>query len=175
MNGLKQLEEKQQHVVDLLNQCVSLQKELQVKSLRNNPRVALAYVESLIEMQKDRGATDDVLQALHQAKKQLRLQDESKRQRDIYKANKTALQCIKAELSRRSQLPYLERLMEENQPSDFYNQVLKQVPREYRRQLPPPLKASNQWFSGGQSYPPFRESLKKTGLALTTLLRMGVS
>ena len=175
MNGLKQWEEKQQHVLNLLNLCVSLQEELQVKSLRNNPRVALAYVESLIEMQKDRGATDDVLQALHQAKKQLRLQDESKRQRDINAANKNAFECIKDELDRRSKLPPRQRLMEENQPSDFYNEVLNYVPREYRRDLPPPLKISNHWICGAQSYPPFRESLKKTGLALKTLLSMGVS
>ena len=172
---MKQLEEKQQHVLDLLNQCVSLQEEIQVKSLRNNPRVALAYVESLIEMQKDRGATDDVLQALYQAKKQLRLQDESRRQRDINAANKAAIECIKVELDRRSKLPTPKRLEEENEPSDFYNRVLKHVPIEYRCDLPAPLKGSNHWFPGKSKNPPFRDSLKKIGVALTTLLGMGVS
>ncbi|KAL7579154.1 hypothetical protein ACA910_019175 [Epithemia clementina (nom. ined.)] len=178
LNALISLEKQQRHVVHLLNQAVDIQEELQAKSLRNNPRVALAYVESLIKMQEDRGASGEVLEALRQAKKQLRLQDEGKRQRDIYKANKDALQCIKDELERRSQLNYVERLNEETHPSDFYNQLLNKIPMEYRDKLPPPLKGNTGWFPGkllSNPYPPFSESLKRTGQALTELLRMGVS
>ena len=175
LNGLELVERKQQHVLGLLNQCVELQEELRAVSLRNNPRIALAYVESLIQMQKDRGANEDVLQALHVAKKQLRLQNESRRQRAIFNAKKAALECIKDELGRRSQLDHNARLHEERQPSEFYNTVWSKVPREIRDTLPPPLKAQTNRWSRGSSFPPFSESLKRTGEALSALLRMGLS
>ncbi|KAL7570472.1 hypothetical protein ACA910_004256 [Epithemia clementina (nom. ined.)] len=173
LKGLERLHEKQRHVAEILRLAVNLKKQLAKQRLRDNPGVALAYVESLIQMQKDLGAGDDVLKALHQAKKHLRLEDECQVQREIHLANEGALNCIKEELSRRSVLDPEQRLQEEKSPNDIYNRVLDHVPEKYRSRLPPRLKRSD-WY-GGQPYPPFRESLLRTGQALAELIRLGLS
>ena len=185
-NKLSDLDERQGRLVTLLSDCVKVQQSLEGKGLRNNPRAAANQLDSLIRGMLDQTENnmqkDFMLHGLYMAKREfdckLDKEHNSNRQRDMRRSKQAALVCIRQEWTRRSQLGQEERLREDTEPSDFYNQVLSLLPNECHSPLllPAPLgrthlvRAEPETGYEERNFPPYRESLIKTAQALRQLV-----
>ena len=186
VNKLSDLDERQGRLVTLLSDCVKVQQSLEGKGLRNNPRAAANQLDSLIHGMLDQTENnmqkDFMIHGLYMAKREfdskLDKEHNSNRQHDMRRSKQAALVCIRQEWTRRSQLGQEERLREDTEPSDFYNQVLSLLPNECHSPLllPAPLgrthlvRAEPETGYEERNFPPYRESLIKTAQALRQLV-----
>jgi len=174
--GLQVVEDAQNHANELLNQAINLQGELQNKSLRQHPKATLAYIDSLIQHNRDRGADESTLRSLRAARNSVSLEAEgcAKQQRGI-KARAETLNIIKVELTRRSKKEPKMRVQEEKEPSDFYNKVFDAFPLHLRKLIPPRLERKSSWLGTCKQFPEFKVSLQNTAEALKVLIDQGAT
>lgn len=171
LNSLDSLEEKQRSVNKLLENMIALQQQLETNSLRHNPSVLLAYVDSLIESQRAQGASQSMLKSLQSAKTALNLCARADRVMMQEAAKSKVMSLITTKLRSRAALTPTCRASSAKEPSDFYNQCLDIVGLDIVKHYDFPKRLAKNNFGLGW-YPAFSESLESVGKMLQVLLRM---
>ena len=171
INGANGLKQTQKLVNEKMQDMVKIQEELQKTALRNSPGVLSAYLNSLIESEKDRGADDGMINSLMAAKRSLDISARGEEKQREEKDKEDVINEIIRELVRRTSLKKEERLKEENVPNDYYNRLHDMLPHYMKENEAVPERLSKS-YKGLGSYPPFKESLQRAGKLLRFLIRI---
>ena len=177
MDKFLELQEKLQgHIKTLIN----LSEKLKKISLRHNPLALRNYLLSLLQTAKTQGASPSQIQSLEAATRAMMLQENVARDsQSPYNESQILIEVltkVRAELTRRTKLPHLERIKEEKKPCSLYNKLYDQVPQEIRNKSPSKLsKARNIPGTGkvvknGALFP---ENLKAIVKMITVILKSG--
>jgi GTP-binding protein EngB required for normal cell division len=165
LNALGKVATVQQDSNRHLQAMIKIQQKLENESLRHNPGVMLAYVDSLIEEQKEKGASELMLKSLTTAKRSLHLAVKAGELQRLENVKSDVLNFIKAELERRTKLSAQARAQEESKPSGFYNTVYAKVTKTSLEQKVPQRLPKGSKFS---------DNLLKVGQFLKVLLADGI-
>ncbi|XP_065845682.1 uncharacterized protein [Oscarella lobularis] len=134
---------EQKTILASLHSMHDLHKQLCLIALRHNPKGILDYVDSLIVEAKTRGATSEV-KALYVARDVINLSDAVGKDADT--ATKSSemmnkvMEKVKTALEGRVKMSKEERLTTQNQPSTFYYEIHKMLPKSYQQRVPKPVK-----------------------------------
>ena len=136
---------EQKTILASLHSMHDLHKQLCVIALRHNPKGILDYVDSLIVEAKTRGASAEV-EALYVARDVINLSDAVGKDADTATKSSEMLnkvmEKVKTALEGRVKMSKEERLTTQNEPSTFYYEIHKMLPKSYQQRVPKPVKPS---------------------------------